>query len=270
MENGQPPDPKRQRVHEQPQGWNREHPPPDREGFARPGFQLPPPTPSSRSPGPPRPTVPFSHPLEPSRRHSDHSPYDQDPNRPSSQPRIYNNVVHHNHHNQPYGGPRETMVKRDPSEETVQFRQPPPRNGPEHHERSQVPSYDAGSQHPGVQYRAPQAPSQYHVQNSPHSPLTPAEAFSTSYSAHGLPGPQSQFNSVSYPTSGPAANAVKRKAQRAAQACDNCRTLKAKCDEGRPSCLSCRDKNIQCAYRDPPPKQYVVPHFLYSSESNCV
>jgi hypothetical protein len=65
------------------------------------------------------------------------------------------------------------------------------------------------------------------------------------------------FASVSYPPHGAAA--VKRKAQRAAQACDKCRELKAKCDEGRPSCLSCKDKNVVCNYRDPPPKQYASP-----------
>lgn len=47
----------------------------------------------------------------------------------------------------------------------------------------------------------------------------------------------------------------KRKAQRAAQACDSCRTLKAKCDEGRPGCGSCKEKGVDCHYRDPPPKQ---------------
>ena len=61
------------------------------------------------------------------------------------------------------------------------------------------------------------------------------------------------FASTSYLP--PGAAAVKRKAQRAAQACDKCRELKAKCDEGRPSCLSCKEKGNVCNYRDPPPKQ---------------
>ncbi|KAF3919948.1 hypothetical protein AA313_de0205041 [Arthrobotrys entomopaga] len=48
----------------------------------------------------------------------------------------------------------------------------------------------------------------------------------------------------------------RRKAVRAAQACDACRTRKAKCDEGRPSCTFCRDNNTPCVYREvPPPKQ---------------
>ncbi|KAK6360604.1 hypothetical protein TWF730_006741 [Orbilia blumenaviensis] len=48
----------------------------------------------------------------------------------------------------------------------------------------------------------------------------------------------------------------RRKAVRAAQACDACRTRKAKCDEGRPACTFCKDNNTPCVYREvPPPKQ---------------
>ncbi|KAI0845980.1 hypothetical protein F5Y00DRAFT_254929 [Daldinia vernicosa] len=50
------------------------------------------------------------------------------------------------------------------------------------------------------------------------------------------------------------ATSAKRKAQRASQACDSCRQLKAKCDETKP-CKNCREKNIDCKYRDPPAKQ---------------
>lgn len=38
------------------------------------------------------------------------------------------------------------------------------------------------------------------------------------------------------------------------QACESCRQLKAKCDENKP-CKNCTDKNINCQYRDPAPKQ---------------
>lgn len=48
--------------------------------------------------------------------------------------------------------------------------------------------------------------------------------------------------------------AAKRKAQRASQACENCRQLKAKCDETKP-CKNCREKKTECKYRDPIPKQ---------------
>ncbi|KAH8685747.1 hypothetical protein BGZ60DRAFT_365116 [Tricladium varicosporioides] len=68
--------------------------------------------------------------------------------------------------------------------------------------------------------------------------------------------PRDVFPGVSYPSTANTQNAKPpRKAQRAAQACDSCRTLKAKCDEGRPGCSSCREKGIECRYRDPPPKQ---------------
>ncbi|KAI0172211.1 hypothetical protein GGR52DRAFT_580835 [Hypoxylon sp. FL1284] len=51
-----------------------------------------------------------------------------------------------------------------------------------------------------------------------------------------------------------ALTSAKRKAQRVSQACDSCRQLKAKCDEIKP-CSTCRDKNTECRYRDPPAKQ---------------
>lgn len=51
-----------------------------------------------------------------------------------------------------------------------------------------------------------------------------------------------------------AITSAKRKAQRASQACDNCRQLKAKCDEQRP-CKNCKDKSLSCVYRDLPTKQ---------------
>ncbi|KAI5815805.1 hypothetical protein BZA77DRAFT_248134 [Pyronema omphalodes] len=48
----------------------------------------------------------------------------------------------------------------------------------------------------------------------------------------------------------------RRKAIRAAQACDACRARKAKCDEGRPSCGFCKESQVICVYREvPPPKQ---------------
>ncbi|KAK1829107.1 hypothetical protein QBC39DRAFT_139437 [Podospora conica] len=48
--------------------------------------------------------------------------------------------------------------------------------------------------------------------------------------------------------------AGKRKAQRASQACDSCRQLKAKCDELKP-CKSCKEKKVECKYREAVPKQ---------------
>ncbi|KAF4962832.1 hypothetical protein FSARC_9115 [Fusarium sarcochroum] len=48
---------------------------------------------------------------------------------------------------------------------------------------------------------------------------------------------------------------VKKKNQRASMACDSCRQLKAKCDEMKP-CKTCKEKDIECKYRDPEPKPY--------------
>ncbi|KAK2670062.1 Zn(2)-C6 fungal-type DNA-binding domain, partial [Fusarium oxysporum f. sp. vasinfectum] len=56
------------------------------------------------------------------------------------------------------------------------------------------------------------------------------------------------FYSV-YSSSGPA----KKKNNRASQACDSCRHLKAKCDEMKP-CRTCKEKGVECKYRDPVPK----------------
>jgi Fungal Zn(2)-Cys(6) binuclear cluster domain len=44
----------------------------------------------------------------------------------------------------------------------------------------------------------------------------------------------------------------RKKPVRAQQACDNCRTRKAKCDEARP-CGHCKDNQLTCTYREIPP-----------------
>ncbi|KAB8253919.1 C6 finger domain protein [Aspergillus pseudonomiae] len=44
-----------------------------------------------------------------------------------------------------------------------------------------------------------------------------------------------------------------RKAVRAQQACSECRTRKAKCDEGRPSCSHCKENKLNCVYKEVPP-----------------
>lgn len=42
---------------------------------------------------------------------------------------------------------------------------------------------------------------------------------------------------------------ARRMAQRSCQACNNCRSLKYKCDEGRPGCITCKEKGVDCVYR---------------------
>ncbi|KAF7139663.1 hypothetical protein CNMCM5793_007262 [Aspergillus hiratsukae] len=39
------------------------------------------------------------------------------------------------------------------------------------------------------------------------------------------------------------------------KACDQCRTRKAKCDEGRPACSHCKENNLICVYKEVPPNK---------------
>ncbi|KAJ6125789.1 hypothetical protein N7471_010282 [Penicillium samsonianum] len=47
--------------------------------------------------------------------------------------------------------------------------------------------------------------------------------------------------------------ARQRKANRATQACNQCRARKAKCDEGRPNCSHCKENNLGCVYKEVSP-----------------
>ncbi|KAI1122190.1 hypothetical protein F5Y10DRAFT_281884 [Nemania abortiva] len=49
--------------------------------------------------------------------------------------------------------------------------------------------------------------------------------------------------------------APKRKPQRASQACDSCRRMKSKCDQGVP-CSACKDRKTECVYRVVPVKPF--------------
>lgn len=251
MDHGQPPDQKRQRVGSWSSSLSQERP-----QLERPHLPLPPPARQYPQEG----NSPFNGPENPlnPRRHSDQqTQYEPDPRRPNSGPHTgppHGYLSHHPHSAPPYAQPSVVTMKRDPAEEQAQQYRPPSRgNGAEHNVGTPhsygppLPPFDNHSAPPGaIPFRPPGG-----YATTPHSPMTANEP----YSGYGPPH-QSQrgdvFSSVSYPQQ---VAAVKRKAQRAAQACDSCRNLKAKCDEGRPSCLSCKDKNIPCNYRDPPPKQ---------------
>ncbi|KAF8464464.1 hypothetical protein BDZ91DRAFT_764129 [Kalaharituber pfeilii] len=98
-----------------------------------------------------------------------------------------------------------------------------------------------------------------------HPQTSPSTAAPTPLSAT-APVPPYQYppppsaNSAAGPADYPSQTApyppFKRKAIRAAQACDACRARKAKCDEGRPACGFCKETAITCVYREvPPPKQ---------------
>ncbi|KAF3760800.1 hypothetical protein M406DRAFT_216035, partial [Cryphonectria parasitica EP155] len=115
-----------------------------------------------------------------------------------------------------------------------------------HMEERRHMSYDNG---PGPQlYRQPSYPP------PPHTPLSHPGGPTTPYEQTQMYPPPPMGPDGTYPPISYAATAGKRKSQRASQACDSCRQLKAKCDENKP-CKNCQEKNIVCNYRDPAPKQ---------------
>lgn len=276
------PDQKRPRMGPASGSWSnasqhsRELPPPPQQATYHQQQQQPPPHAS-----------PFSRPdqghIQDDRRRSAISDYpqEQDHRRPSTGPPAWN-------HTPPiaqYDTSRDTIMKRDPSDEPPQHYRPsstgniqdpnvppPPtqqqqQQQQQHHQQQQHQS----QQHPDDRRRFPlpggfegsipvssayQNPPQYPPpQQLPQSPMgTPGTPFEGGM----FPPSRDPYNSVTYPTT-TAANTAKRKAQRASQACDSCRALKAKCDESKP-CSSCKEKGTDCNYRDPPPKQYVPCH----------
>ncbi|KAI6090560.1 hypothetical protein F4821DRAFT_267840 [Hypoxylon rubiginosum] len=178
-----------------------------------------------------------------------HDPHRQPPLPPSSA-----------HPSFPSYPPRDPVVKRDPGDDNSlpQLRRPnstgnvtenlpPAPHGPPHPNPSPVDdprrhmSYENGPSmpHSPAMYRPP--PQNY------HPPPTPV-AQHPGYDSPHVYGPPTMYPTLEIATS------AKRKAQRASQACDSCRQLKAKCDETKP-CKNCREKNIDCKYRDPPAKQ---------------
>ncbi|CAJ2514323.1 Uu.00g024420.m01.CDS01 [Anthostomella pinea] len=232
------------------------HHPPVSGPHTLPPYQ--PPLPFSRPPEPPLSSAHHHHHHDDRRLHHDHEPYapSQDHTRqlPPSPA--------HQQHFSPYG-PRDPSVKRDPGEETAlpQLRRPPSTgNGIDnlppplphgHHPSHQHPdeprlpmSFDSGPPmlHSPVvfrpshnNYHPPTPVAQHHQYDSPrmYGPLTPHDMY-----------PKLEIQ---------AAASAKRKAQRASQACDSCKQLKAKCDETKP-CKNCREKNVEYKYWDPPAK----------------
>ncbi|KAK8140277.1 hypothetical protein PG984_000343 [Apiospora sp. TS-2023a] len=161
---------------------------------------------------------------------------------------------------------REPLVKPDPAQEDMTLPQlrrpnstgnapdglpptphqmPHPNHQQDDHRRP--PSFDNGPQYP-------QSPAMYR----PPGAYTPAPPTPVQLPGHYEPqnhgyGHHAPSPEVPYPAPVAIATA-KRKAQRASQACDSCRQLKAKCDELKP-CKNCKEKGIQCNYREPPAKQ---------------
>ncbi|ORY68668.1 uncharacterized protein BCR38DRAFT_455573 [Pseudomassariella vexata] len=167
-------------------------------------------------------------------------------------------------HPSPYGQHhQEPIVKRDPGEETPlgQMRRPnstgnvpdglpPTPHGPPHpsqhsEEQRRQMSFDNGSM-------PPHSPATYRPPTTGfHPPPNPIAQSQYQPPAHNYGPPQGPGPDM-YPPFTVAQ--TKRKAQRASQACENCRQLKAKCDEQKP-CKNCKEKKIECQYRDVPAKQ---------------
>ncbi|CAN8105783.1 unnamed protein product [Discula destructiva] len=119
----------------------------------------------------------------------------------------------------------------------------PPQSHIEEHRRHMA--YDNG---PVPQmYRQPTYPP------PPPTPLSHQGPPQSPYEQTQMYAPPPMGPDGSYPIAYPSAGG-KRKSQRASQACDSCRQLKAKCDENKP-CKNCLDKGMACNYRDPAPKQ---------------
>ncbi|CAJ2502421.1 Uu.00g098150.m01.CDS01 [Anthostomella pinea] len=217
----------------------------------------PPPT-FSRPPEPPLSSA-HHHPHDERRHHHEHEPYapSQDHTR-----QLPPSPAHQ--HYSPYG-PRDPSVKRDPGEETAlpQLRRPPSTgNGTDNLPPPLPHGHHPNHQHPDEPRRPmsfesgppmPHSPALYRPsQHNSYHPPTPVAQHHQYDSPHlyGPPTPHAMYPTLEIQ----AAASAKRKAQRASQACDSCRQLKAKCDETKP-CKNCREKNVECKYRDPPAKQ---------------
>ncbi|KAJ4306069.1 hypothetical protein N0V88_000865 [Collariella sp. IMI 366227] len=101
-------------------------------------------------------------------------------------------------------------------------------------------SFDNGPQPPSMYSRQPSYP--------PQTPLSHSQSYE-----YQQPPQYGSHNDLPYQIQ-VAASSGKRKAQRASQACDSCRQLKAKCDELKP-CKNCKEKGTECKYREAVPKQ---------------
>ncbi|KAI1332824.1 hypothetical protein F5Y16DRAFT_127132 [Xylariaceae sp. FL0255] len=225
---------------------------------APPPYHAPPPS-YSRPSEPPQ-ALPH-HPPHDDRRHLHHQQHDHEPYPPPLQDPARQHPPSPAHSSYPPYPSRDPVVKRDVDDHSLnQMRRPsstghpvdslpamPPHPNQQHPEdpRRHM-SFDNGPPsmpHSPALYRPP--PQGYHP--PPPTPVGQPPHYEGPH-VYGVPTPL-------YPAALEIqAASAKRKAQRASQACDNCRQLKAKCDETKP-CKNCREKNVDCKYRDPPTKQ---------------
>ncbi|KAG6005820.1 hypothetical protein E4U21_007592 [Claviceps maximensis] len=123
---------------------------------------------------------------------------------------------------------------------------PPPPPPPQH--QPVAYSIEGQQRHMGYENGLPGVPTSEVYRSSTWQPATATQQTPYESNANYTPVPE-QFYGV-YASS---AASAKKKNNRASQACDQCRQLKAKCDELKP-CKTCRDKGTSCRYRDPVPK----------------
>ena len=204
----------------------------------------------------PPPSAPFQHAPPYSRPEGRPHP---DPRGPSSGPSNGYQSSPQHPPSPPYSGRQDTMIKRDPPDEPHPPQYRAPATGPAQDHAVAAPPPER-YHHSHLDHSPTSAPfrSQFAPPQSPMEGLEPYGQYN-GFLQHG----RESYQIMPYSASAAAVNAAirKKKAQRAAQACDSCRTLKAKCDEGRPHCGSCKEKGTPCVYRDHPPKQY-APHVL--------
>ncbi|GAW19843.1 hypothetical protein ANO14919_093340 [Xylariales sp. No.14919] len=235
------------------------HPPaPGGPHHPLPPAQYTPAPPFSRPSEPPLPPAPHHQPLDERRHHHEHEHYPPMQDTPRQLP------LSPAHPSYPSYPPRDPIVKRDIGEEPAlpQLRRPsstghtvdglpPAPHGPPHpnqHHPSEDPrrhmNFDNGASmpHSPALYRPPALPQAYH----PPTSQQPPQHYD---GPHNYGHPPQVYAALEIQNA-----SAKRKPQRASQACDNCRQLKAKCDETKP-CKNCREKNVECKYRDPPAKQ---------------
>ncbi|ERS95930.1 hypothetical protein HMPREF1624_07464 [Sporothrix schenckii ATCC 58251] len=259
----QPPPPTQPQVHHLPP-QHQQHPPPQHAHYQPYSQQpAPPPLPAHHPPGHMQSAAPSQQQSPsgpPQGSQQDHSPqYRPSSYPPATTPASMSHaqpppppiqqqpLMPLQHH--PHGPPPLQPQQPSPTQQP-----PPPQPHPLQHPQ-QSPQQQQQMSHPAPPAppsAPPAAQQQQPPQLQPHyeqQPPPPAQQQTPMFSHASGPPPSAD---ILYPLAYAAAG--KKKAQRASQACDSCRSLKAKCDETKP-CKNCREKNIECKYRDPIPKQ---------------
>ncbi|KAJ5964697.1 uncharacterized protein N7479_004573 [Penicillium vulpinum] len=138
-----------------------------------------------------------------------------------------------------------------------------PLHAPVHSPQDPIPPHPSfhqpmnGAPHEGSpDYRARMGyPPPDQSNSAEHTPvsgaLPPASQFITPVAPMASATPPAGYDPAFYQNQ--SFGARQRKANRATQACDQCRARKAKCDEGRPNCSHCKENSLGCVYKEVPP-----------------